>query len=359
MSTFLKSIKITSYCLAAFVVVILGINTNAQPALPIIYSHVLHIHNASWSSDGALFTFQLGTYINYDLILGVNTPEFESWFAYDANQEGLSSKGATTWRQYEKLASHLSAQITLATHPDGAISFIFPSPNERYVVYAAPRQRGDPFGYALAVTDVITRYTSIISNVRTVYLSDFTNFYNVIWSAGSTAFVVQHDSGFAADITTYVSDNAADFNPAKIVDLSRIDINGRSLETSREFAAISEDGKKVALSVRANVNESYLLIWNSKDIVSSQFIPTGQYYYPVVAAAFVNGDQVVLYISEEGLMKYELATQETVLIDASINSTWVDKAWFSPTGKQIALLDSAALPSEKNTLYMYDIPSLK
>jgi hypothetical protein len=97
-------------------------------------------------------------------------------------------------------------------------------------------------------------------------------------------------------------------------------------------------------------------IWNSEDGDNDQFIAAGQ---DVVSAIFTDDDQAVLYIGDNGLMKYNLVIGETLLVDASINSTWVDKAWFSPTGKQIALLKSDAPLSDLNTLYMYDIPPLK
>jgi hypothetical protein len=71
---------------------------------------------------------------------------------------------------------------------------------------------------------------------------------------------------------------------------------------------------------------------------------------------FSEDGQQVIYISQKGLMEYDFETEETTLLDTTINSTWVNRAWFSPDVSKVALLE-VSQNNSRFTLYIADIPN--
>src|SRR5690349_5092816 len=101
----------------------------AEEAYQPIYTNNFGIGNASWSSDGSLFTFQ-------DYISDTATPISleNNWHAYNVDRKSLTT--SSLWPQPLVLPQSLPIGLKpLPTLAKGAFTFV--SPDQNYLVYPA------------------------------------------------------------------------------------------------------------------------------------------------------------------------------------------------------------------------------
>jgi hypothetical protein len=119
---------------------------------------------------------------------------------------------------------------------------------------------------------------------------------------------------------------------------------------------ISNDGQKVLFSTHGEHNDDgsvghALLIWNVADETQSQIITEGN----IVNAAFhPEDDDTLLYISESGLVEYNLVTDDRRILDETLSLTLADGASFSPNAEYL-VIGIADLDAEEWNLYLKDL----
>ena len=126
----------------------------AQESYEPVYESLPGIVNVSWSRDGRILTFQEAFPLEGGVPdIGVQSVQFDSWHQYQADVGILA--GQRIWPQQQIPTESLRAAITLATSKEGKPSFTFPSPNNRYLIYAAAQPAGwDRPGWPLAIADL-------------------------------------------------------------------------------------------------------------------------------------------------------------------------------------------------------------
>jgi hypothetical protein len=311
----------------------------AQEPYEPVYESLAGIVNVSWSSDGATLTFQEAFPLEGGVPdIGVQSIRFDTWRQYQIDAGVLPSQRA--WPQ-QITNEGLQAEIELATSREGKPSFTFPSPDNRYLIYAAPQPAGwDGPGWPLAISNVREGTHVLLEDIVTVSLINFGTAYNVTWSADSTAFTIQAITINSQRQTYYVTGFSEEIGRIRSICLCEgISVNG---EVRYPYSAydISADGSSVVLEDVTNGTERRLFVWDAQNPAQSQTIGQGNQY---IAAAFSLEENSVLYISLDGLVEYNLENGSTRVMDAAISSRWADEAFFSPDLSQIALINTSHL----------------
>lgn len=304
------------------------------------------IMNVSWTTDGKILTFQEGW--GSDMEIGVfNTQSDQSWHQYfaDGPNKGLITSEAV-WPQHDYSAEDIQ-KLDLASNSTGQISFSFPSPDNRYIVYAISKVNADDYGWPLAITDQKTNTSQIIDGPRVNSLGNFEGFYRVTWSRNSAAFTVRTDSTFAWNPLHYVTGFTDGLDKLTVVEITAgITINDEIRQPLETFG-ISSDGSQVL------VQDRHLWVWNVEKPLESELVVEDSHSQVIEAVFSALSDEKVLYVSEKGLVEYDRTNHISTLLDPTINSTWANKAWISPNGSHIALLDSNDFG--QGFLYVVDI----
>lgn len=323
----------------------------AQEPYEPVYESIAGIVNVSWSFDGRILTFQEAFPLEGGMPdIGVQSVQFDTWHQYQTDVGILP--GQRIWPQQQLATESLQAEIALATSREGKPSFTFPSPDNRYLIYAAPQPAGwDRPGWPLAIADLRGGTHVLLDDMVAVSLINFGNAYNVNWSADSTAFTVQTLTINGERRTYYVTDFNEEIERVSSICLCEgISINDEVRYPYRAYD-ISADGSRVLLEDVTNGTERRLFVWDLENPAQSRTIAQGSQY---IAAAFsLEDENRVLFVSLDGLAEYNLEDGNTRVVNAAISSRWADEAFFSPDRSQIALIDTSDLGA--SSLYVIGI----
>jgi hypothetical protein len=174
----------------------------------------------------------------------------------------------------------------------------------------------------------LQRYVSkLVPIAETCGLGDLDTYFSVEWSATGNAFTVRSFTGFADTRTYYV------YNYSETLDA----INVVQLDDLFSVTAVFDVCPKVScilLKTRTTVDDYQLLV-RGIDNTQVQRVAEGSSKV-FIEAAFSPDQRYVWYISEDGLIQYNLKTGDNTVLEPAINSTWIDRAWISPDGTHIA-----------------------
>jgi hypothetical protein len=326
------------------------------------------IVNASWSNDSMQFVFQEALPVNDERVIdtGVVTDN-NNWYSISMGEDRLDGQGVSILRGniwfLESETVHSSSQITLALTDSGQRSFSFPSPNGRYLVYVAPKpSHWKEIGYPLTLTDLQTGENVLIPEILVPGFTEFDAIY-VTWSESGTAFTVE-TTWAPAQYNYYISGYSEALEniqtiPILVPPYEPLQLLEKAIYYPTPLD-LTKDGKRVLIEGRV-AKSTQVFIWDvfnpelSFLIQSTATTPSNS----IRDAVFTPDEDAVLYIGENGLVRYHIDTGETAILAVDITSIWVDEAWFSPDGKYVALLDIARLPAEKHKLYILEVPDVR
>lgn len=156
--------------------------------------------------------------------------------------------------------------------------------------------------------------------------------FQIRWSDDSSAFVIETRApyGGVRPIFYVVYDYSLirQFTETYVAQLG----------TFESIFDISPDGRRILFP-----NYHGLMLWDpmshgeplDSGVPDAQIIDAGN----VIGAAFVPEDEnLLLFVNEQGVIEYNLATHEYTVLDSNINSNWASWAMFSPNNETIALL---------------------
>lgn len=323
----------------------------AQKPYEPVYESIAGIVNVSWSLDSRMLTFQEAFPLEGGIPdIGVQSIQFDTWRQYQA--DGGILPGQRIWPQQQIATENLQTEIVLATSREGKPSFTFPSPDNRYLIYAAPQPTGwNRPGWPLAIADLRRGTHVLLDDMVAVSLLNFGTAYNVNWSADTTAFTVQTLTINGERRTYYVTDFSEEIERVRSICLCEgISVND---EIRYPYSAydISDDGSRIVLEDVINGTERRLFVWDVKNSAQSRTIAQGSQY--IVATFSLEDENRVLFVSLDGLVEYNLEDGSMRVVNAAISSRWADEAFFSPDRSQIALLDTSSLGA--SSLYVIGV----
>ncbi|MCU0498642.1 MAG: hypothetical protein MUF87_14925 [Anaerolineae bacterium] len=330
---------------------------------PVPYTPILntfgYILNVRWSEDSQTLSFQ-EIYPPHFSVQGPDPfDDSTKWYNVTINTSAQHEVNKSSQPPFNPTLQQALARLPVAMDDDGERGMIILSPDQRYVVYAAQDFIEGEQHFPLAITEIATGWTGMTEEIFISSPSVLARIYQLNWSADSSAFVVDFNTGFGDDrkfhVTGYASDRDEIAQKLIVTRISELNFNGRTIYAGVGVTGISSDGNRLLLDVIFRQGEYNLMIWDLHDTSQSQVIVYGGEMANFISADFVNEDQEVLYIDPTGLWQYDLTTDALKLLDESINSSWVDYAWFSPNGRWMALLDREALFNVRSFLYILPV----
>ncbi|MBE7511188.1 MAG: hypothetical protein HS103_00030 [Anaerolineales bacterium] len=270
----------------------------------------------SWSWDSQYFIFQ-----GYE------------WFSYDVQNKQLAiTEGA--WPLQVPLTEAQRQAFEVGTDPDGNTSFFLRSPNGRYIVYVTSHETDKgSFGNAnsLGLADLTSEEHVLLEGTYTDYFDNFRANYEVLWSADSSAFILNHHT--LAPKTFYISNFNEGLNNTNIVSLHDGIRVGDVTLTYFKLYDISLDGDYLLLGVP---DKRGLTIWQTRMPHETLFVPLVD--RGLGFGKFVAGHHAVRYITSTGLYEHNILTRATTLISSDLNTAEGDRFWFSPDGNKVAIM---------------------
>jgi hypothetical protein len=324
---------------------------NAQAPFEPIFTTNFGILNVSWSSDSDSLTFQEAFVLDGGATdIGVQSSQYNSWHEYRVDTGILTT--SSLWQQPYLLPQGFP--IGFPTQPPTAgEGFTFLSPNNHFLIYAAERPpESQMVENPVAILDTERSTSAFLEDVPFCCESQFNERlgYSIHWSDDGTAFTMESYSPFAAKRMYYITNYAESIEEVQVIDLTTLtQENGETLSFTN-ILDISANGEQIFAAWG-----SALFVWNVDDLSLSP--PIAQWASTIRGGTFTPDERNVWYIGESGLSQLNLETSETTILESNINSDWVDRAWFSPDGRHIALLDEGELLSTPDALYVVDMPT--
>ncbi|MEO8608638.1 MAG: hypothetical protein ABI690_12185 [Chloroflexota bacterium] len=212
----------------------------------------------------------------------------------------------------------------------------FLSPDGEKIVYVSTLQTilggeaGSPRFYAIGYApDLEYPYTGFFP----LRIFEYLRPKLLRWSDDSSAFVMETPSVYGGLTILFHVKIHGVFTSIRETYVGQMD-------TAENIFDISSDGNQLLIPQPGG----QLLIWDdrlplkddSRDAMeAAHLVPAGK----VSAAAFIPEDQEhILVVNEQGIVRFNLETQESNLISGDVNSTWVEKGLFSPDNHYLAFL---------------------
>ncbi len=303
------------------------------------------IGNIAWSSDSTRLIFQ-DTVPGIDInIYGVDTTGYDTWrdFSVETGQITVTDY----WPLQPTLTPEQYEEFEIYRTPD-AISFIFPSPDGQYIVYAAHFDGKPRIGIANLKTGqhhIINRDEAFNLMVPTINQFDkgYYRAMGVMWSEDSNAVAIQSVFLGAGDYVHYIT-NLSDLEHLVVRDLTTEAIEASPDRSDAIYLTtlfdISADGQRLLLGDRHH-NPQRILQWDVSNDTATALPSIGE----IAGAAFYGASEDhVMYIDQEGFKIGEIGGDISVY-NPMITSTWADSAaYFSPDGQYVALYCSISFP---------------
>lgn len=317
-----------------------------------IYSTGLSIINVAWTPDSANLLYQIE---NYDNVLnrpinGPNTPNSDTWRQYSL-ATGQTSRG-TVWPLQPTLTAQQIQNFQIYTEGNDH-SFLFRSPNGRYIAYSGLLPADAGYDPSLGIADLTANTHRILAeevNIERNHFLGIFEHYNIQWSDDSSAFTLA--SGLGSEL--YHISQLNDLNTLVVHWLSTYDglpIGAERYRATNSFD-ISANGSKLLLGgfyLTSSIQSSPFVLWDVTTNSGVSLPSEGE----VVGATFIHNDQRVLYVDGEGLKQYDTTKNQVVLLNPAINSTWgIGGAYFSPNSRYVAIRAGT------QSLYLFEIPSM-
>lgn len=295
------------------------------------------VSNAAWSSDSRRFAFGATTFSS-DSDAGHG-----QWYVYDINTDTVTEAKNWPFQPPLQLTKSLSSYI----NPEVAEGkdFAYLSPNGQFLVTAGIARTGKPatpITYPTVVADVQHNRVFEVPLAVPAFNRDPFRF-QVKWSDDSSAFTLGTAPALEADPSTftYVSGFAAKTPHLISHDFSVFNYEGHAYNPEGVYD-ISADGSRVLIqSIEGASPIQYpIFIW---DVHSDTYqkidgLSLGSH---LVTDAMFNSDSTAFYIiNNKGFIRYEWLTGLSTVLDATINTQWVDEAFFSPDGRSLILFDN-------------------
>jgi hypothetical protein len=241
--------------------------------------------------------------------------------------------------------------LRIAYDEEGNASRIFVSPNENFAVYASNDSSLVEGGYSLALTDLRTQETYLVSSSPVFYFTDDEGF-DIEWNDDSSAFVASRRRTSGDKPIDYIT-GFAEMTPSLLV--THITDDGILVGNERIYSYrvfdISINGDVLLLEDYSN-SSTRLVMWNTEQPQLSQVLHEDA---RISAARFGNSELTsIYYVASDGLFNLDLLGIQTRLVDAEINSRWVYEAWFSPNFERVALL-SLDFRLQRQSLFVTNI----
>lgn len=301
----------------------------------------VNIVNISWSPDSHNLVFQVESYDNEAdrPIYGPYTPGTDYWHSYSV-ETGQILRGEI-W----PLQPHLTPQQFQdfeIYHNGNDQSFVYISPNGRYLIYSGQVPANAGYGLPLGIADLDTGTHRLLDESEDVERNDIPGYieaYKIQWSENSTAFTL--DSWFGRGIYHISQLDNLDtlvvrwLNPAEGLPL------GDSTFRPGAIFDLSIDGDRILTWA------GDLVIWDVTTTTGTSISVEGI----VAGAIFTPDEQAILFVDEEGLKRHDIAENQTTLLNPEISSTWADGgAYFSPDGKYVAIN-----ADDLDALYLFEV----
>ncbi|MBX3062270.1 MAG: hypothetical protein KF726_04795 [Anaerolineae bacterium] len=336
---------------ALFLVVIIANGTGSVTAQldpePIHASNSAML-NMRWSLDSTTFVFQQNLYLDTGgRDFGVHTASM-NWYAYDQARHEVTRSDDYPFQPILDTTQKQAMQLAAI---EGQESFVFSSPNGRFLAYLAEPPTDwcdgiDVCGRPLAIYDQAVESFQYISYVNmfnsTSYvtsgdISDFEHDFNLVWSANSSTLYGYTLTSGNAPLTFRITG----FNTSPLVLTVQMLSDGFQVQNESVAAdgilAVSSDGMRFLTGTYG------FWLYDFADPSKSKQLADPKVW--IISAIFdPQDDNVIWYINKFGLFRRDLTTDQEVLIDASINSNratnsspWFQKAVFAPDLSAIAL----------------------
>lgn len=316
-----------------------------------IYTTGLSIINVGWTPDSLMLVYQIQNYDNVANrpINGPNTPNYDTWRQYYIIT-GQTIR-ASVWPLQPDLTEQQYQSFEIY-NSDIDRSFVFQSPNGRYLVYTA-FVSASSYGYPLGIADLSTGNHRILGDLegikRNNSLGDLES-YMIRWSDGSSALTLHsiQRPGF------YYISNLEDLTTLSIY--SSESFPGFPLNDTTFYPGsvhdLSAAGDHLLVLGGTPNNTGRLVLWNMMTDSRTSIPIQGL----VAGSVFAQNDQRVLFIDEEGLKQYDIPENQTTLLNPEISSTWATGgAYFSPNGQYVAIRVDAPEPE---SLYLFEVPEI-
>lgn len=336
-------------------ITIFSVNTqviHAQTDNQPVYEGDTIVGNMGWDADSRWIYFQEFFDGNS---FGVNPEIPQQWIGYDTVTDQLQR--FDPWPLQPTLTAIQMTDFEVAT-ANGIVSFVFPSPNGRYIVYAAqkpPQALDGPLGIADLQTGEHIVIDSVYISRIDAYETSWRGYYRVRWSADSSAFIIETNRPVVDSTLYYVSNFSTDVSNTSVEDLTHggTMVSGELVNPYLGYD-ISHDGDEVLfkLGVPFAGYSQRLVIWNHLNGTSRVIQGVGL----ILEAKWdEQHPDAVVFIDERGLVRYDLNSDMSEILNPDLSSTIINLAWISPDTQQIAIFVQAT--ANRGELYIYDIPA--
>ncbi len=301
------------------------------------------VANIAWSPDSTRLIFQ-DPFPSPDVIIyGVDTAGYGTW--YDFSVETRRTTRTDYWPLQPTLTPEQYARFEIYRSPD-AISFIFPSPDGQYIVYAYSSSVphigiANPASGQHHIIDrnqAFNLWVPIINQFNGVNTS-----MGVMWSDDSSVVAIQSFFLGAGDYVHYIT-NLSDLDHLVVRDLTTEASEARRNQPDKprpwELFDISANGQYLLLG-NNDSSPPQIFQWDESNDTVTLLPSAGE----IVGAAFYGASEDhVMYIDKEGFKIGEIGG-DIRIYNPMITSTWADAgAYFSPDGQYVALYCSISFP---------------
>ncbi len=311
-------------------------------------------YNEIWSANSQKFVFYDTAAGDLEESVQISTP---NWLEYDVTTQETTNQN--TWPLQPTLTDDERQTFDVSTNPDGRESFIYESPDGRFLVYGKGNETDDSGRWSIGIAD---RQQGQAVTLPIHVWDPFSGprYFKVLWSADSKAFAANFLSDDGTPVFVHVGGYEADLSGA-VVNWFSISVKDRNFYPfggyGQDIFALSGDGSHVLLTSNEETAEDpsspvKLLLWDVLNPDASQIIDSldgGK----IGATSFVPGDETkLLILNDAGLMLYDLSNGESTQITTDINTESTQRAAFSPDGNWLVSVtgDGAFMMNVKDLL---------
>lgn len=299
-----------------------------------------------WSADSRLFTFEF-----VDADFNLDSDE-ERWFTYDIHNATTSE--TNQWPLQPSLTQQelLLSDLAESMRTDQLFSFAAPNGELVAAIGTALDERSmetvnlpDAIGFPqVAVLDRSTNQV-VLTDVPIIRNSGPDRF-RIQWSEDSQSFTVTDSpTNYVGFTFFYYIGGYMDVgkelrsNDLMVQDIAVNSTTQGEIRTTEIFD-LSPDGQQVLLHAGVDVGFMRLLIWDATTNSASIIEGLDTYENKLRWAAFAPDDpHRIRAITKEGLIEYDLTTEEQTILREDLNAERFNQAMFSPDGRYVALIE--------------------